>query len=104
MTDETPPERDFAKLFDLNRTGLVKNMVERMETCLRQIEGAQDDLKKVIAECKDAEFRKHDIAAMKRVAKLRLSDKVGDAAEQLAALERVSGAIGMDLFHWAASH
>lgn len=100
MPDDMP-ERDFAKLFDLDRTQLIKSMVDRMEGCLREAEGARDDLKEIVAECAKAAFRKHDIAAMRKIAKLRLQDKRGDAAEQLEALERVGRAVGFDLFDWA---
>ncbi len=96
--------RDLGKLFDLDRSTLIKNMVARMEACLRQAEAARDDLKEVVAECVEAEFRKHDIAAMRKIAKLRLADKAADARDQLAALERIGRAVGLDLFDWAAVH
>jgi len=95
-------EPDLGKLFDLDRTSLTKEFVNRIEESMRQAEAARDDLKAVIAECAAAEFRKHDIAAMKKIAKLRLADKAADAREQLAALERVGRAVGFDLFDWAA--
>ena len=96
--------RDLGKMFDLDRSTLTKNMVDRMEACLRQAEAARDDLKEVVAECVIAEFRKHDIAAMRKIAKLRLADKAADARDQLAALQRIGRAVGLDLFDWAAIH
>jgi uncharacterized protein (UPF0335 family) len=96
-------KRDFAKMFDLDRTTLVKSMVDRMETCLREAASARDDLKEVLAECLQAEFPKRDIEAMKKIAKLRLDDKKGAAQEQLEALDRIGKAIGFDLFDWAAA-
>ena len=100
--DDREPKRDFAKMFDLDRTTLTKSMVDRMERCLREAQVARDDLKEVVAECNEAEFSKRDIQAMKKIAKLRLDDKKGDAQEQLAALERIGKAVGFDLFDWAS--
>jgi uncharacterized protein (UPF0335 family) len=105
MREETAdePKRDFTKIFDLDRTTLTKNMVDRMERCLRDAAAARDDLKEVIAECNEAEFGKRDIEAMRKIAKLRLDDKKGRAQEQLEALDRIGKAVGFDLFDWAAA-
>lgn len=97
------PKRDFAKIFDVDRTALTKNMVDRMETCMWEQQAAADDLKEVVAECAEQEFSKRDIEAMKTIAKLRLKDKKGAAQEKLEALERVGKAIGFDLFDWAGA-
>jgi len=97
------PKRDFTKMFDLDRTTLTKSMVDRMERCLRDAEAARDDLKEVIAECKEAEFGKRDIEAMRTIAKLRLDDKKGVAQEKLEALERIGQAVDFNLFEWAAA-
>lgn len=97
------PKRDFAKMFDLDRTTAIKNMVDRMESCLRDAAAARNDLKDVIADCAEAEFSKRDAAAMKTIAKLRLDDKKGAAQEKLEALERVGKAVGFDLFDWASA-
>jgi uncharacterized protein (UPF0335 family) len=94
------PKRDFTKMFDLDRTTVIKNMVDRMEQCLRDAEAARDDLKEIMADCKEREFGKRDIEAMKKIAKLRLDDKKGAAQEQLEALERIGKAVGFDLFDW----
>lgn len=94
-------ERDLSKLFDLDRTSLTKEFVNRLEEVMRQSEAARDDLKAIVAECVAAEFRKHDIAAMKKIAKLRLADKAAEARDHLAALERVGRAVGFDLFDWS---
>lgn len=107
LDDEQPadgePKRDFAKMFDLDRTTLTKSMVDRMETCMRDMETARGDLKEVIEQAKEAEFGKRDIEAMKKIAKLRLDDKKSAAQEQLEALERVGKAVGFDLFDWAGA-
>ena len=93
---------DWNKALDLDRSTLTKNMVDRMETCLRSVQVARDDLAEIVAECKEREFGPNDIRAMKKIAKLRLDEKLGDAQEQLAALERISAVVGFDLFAWAA--
>ncbi|MDE2097108.1 MAG: DUF2312 domain-containing protein [Patescibacteria group bacterium] len=96
------PKRDFAKMFDLDRSTMIKNMVDRMEECMRQQQAASDDLKEVVSECREREFGPRDIAAMKRIAKMRLKDQLGDAREQLEALQRIGNAVGIDLFEWAS--
>jgi hypothetical protein len=56
----------------------------------------------VIAEAKEAEFSIRDVDAMKTVARLRVKDQLGRAQEKLEALERISKALKLDLFDWAA--
>ena|ERR1700756_3125529 len=101
MPHDTTPERDFSKMFDLDRSTLIKNMVDRMESCMRQAQSAADDLKEVIADCREAEFIARDIGAMKKIARLRLKDQRAIAAEQIEALQRIGRAVGFDLFDWA---
>ena len=106
LDDDAPggePKRDFEKMFDLDRTSLTKNMVDRMETCLRDVQTAQADLKAIVAAAREAEFSKRDVEAMRKIAKLRLDDKKGAAQEQLEALEKIGKAVGFDLFSWAAA-
>lgn len=98
------PKRDFVRMFDLDRTTLIKSMVDRMEQCMRDADKSRDDLNEVLAECREAEFGRRDIAAMKKIAKLRKDDKGGDAKEQLEALERIGAAVGFNLFDWTALH
>jgi hypothetical protein len=95
------PKRDFAKIFDLNRGTLIKSMVDSMEIAMRSIQTGQDELKEIIANCKEQEFTPKETAAMKKIAQLRLKDKLADAKEQLAALNRISAAMDLDLFDWA---
>ena len=98
------PKRDFTKMFDLDRSTLIKSMVDRMEECIRAATAAREDLKNVVSECRDEhEFPPREILAMKRIAKLRLDDKASEAREQLSALERIGRAVGFDLFDWAAA-
>ena len=101
---EGEPKRDLHKVFDLDRTTLIKSMVDRMEQCMREADAARDDLKQIVAECREAEFGPRDIDAMKTVAKLRKDDKKGAAQEKLAALEKIGKATGFDLFDWATTH
>lgn len=102
-TGGSEPKRDFAKILDLGRSTLIKTMVDRMERAMRDADAARDDLKEIIAECREAEFPKRDIEAMKAIAKLRKDDKKGAAQEKLEALERVGKAVGFDLFDWASA-
>ena len=102
--DERKPERDLGTLFDLDRSTLIKNMVDRMETCMRHAQSAADDLKEVIADCREAELPARDISAIKKIARLRFKDKRAEAAEQIEALQRIGRAVGFDLFDWAATH
>ena len=54
-----------------------------------------------MAQAKEAQFSRRDVEAMKMIAKLRLDNKLGEAAEKLEALERVGQAVGCNLFAWA---
>jgi len=101
--EQPQPKRDLAEMFDLDRKKLTKSMVDRMERVMREADAAKDDLKEIIAECREANFKKRDIEAMKKIAKLRKDDKKGAAQEQLEALERIGGIVGFDLFNWAAA-
>lgn len=95
------PKRDWSATLDLDRRTATRNFVDRMEECMRAAEAAADDLKEVLAQAKEAEFGPRDIAAMKKIAKLRLKDQGGRAREQLEALSRVGKAVAFDLFDWA---
>jgi uncharacterized protein (UPF0335 family) len=102
-TAETPkPGRDLGKMFDLDRTTLIKTFVDRMESIMRDAKTAADDLKQVVADAREAEFAVRDVAAMKSIAKLRLEDKKGAAQEKLEAMERIGQAVDFDVFDWTA--
>lgn len=96
-----PGKRDWTKTLDLDRTTITREFVNRMENCMRQAQDAQEDLKQVIADAKEAEFKPRDVEAMKKIARLRLKDQKGRAQEQLEALERIGKAVEFDLFDWA---
>lgn len=99
MTDE--PTRDFEKMLDLNRSQLTRDVVSQFEDAMRRQQTAIDDIKEITAVAKEQEFGPRDIGAMKKIAKLRLQDKGGDAKEQLEALSRIGKVVGFDLFDWA---
>ena len=48
------PKRDWTKTLDLDRTTITREFVNRMESCMRQAQDAQEDLKQVIADAKEA--------------------------------------------------
>jgi hypothetical protein len=99
--DGERPDKDLSKMFDLDRSNLTTSMVSRFEDCFRQQESAAADVVELTNKCNGLEFSKRDIAAMKKIAKLRLKDKRADASEQLEALSRISRAVNFDLFDWS---
>jgi uncharacterized protein (UPF0335 family) len=84
--------------FSLNRTTAISSFVDRFESCMRDKEAAEDDIKEVAAEAKEAEFGPDDIQAMKLVARLRVKDQTTKARDKLAALRRVASAVQLTLF------
>ena len=92
---------DLSEIFNLDRSQAIARMTGNFENCLRDIQTAQDDLKELVASCKEAGIGPHEIAAMRRIARLRLKDQGVVAREQLAALNRVGKAVGYDLFDFA---
>lgn len=96
MSEEKPT--DFTKLFDLDRSQLTREMVDRMEQAMRRIDDARADLQMIVAECNEAFFKKRDIEAMKKIAKLRKDDKQSAAREQIEALMRIGRVVQFDLF------
>jgi uncharacterized protein (UPF0335 family) len=103
-TSSDEPKRDFSKMFDLDRSTGIKNLVDRMEACMREQQVATDDLKQVCADAVEAEFGPKDIRAMKRIAKWRLKDQLASAKEELEALERIGRAVQFDLFDFDERH
>jgi hypothetical protein len=98
---EKAPRNDLSDIFDLDRTQLISRMTANFESCMRDIQTAQDDLKELVASCKEAQLSPLEIGAMKRIASLRMKDQAGAAREKLEALSRVGKAVGLDLFDWA---
>lgn len=100
MSDENTSGYWENKL-DLNRSQLTRDIVSQLEDAMRRQEVAADDIKEITASAKEQEYGPRDIAAMKKIAKLRLKDKGGDAREQLEALSRIGKAVEFDLFDWS---
>lgn len=96
------PAPSWVDRLDLNRTLLVRDLVDGMERCLMEAEAAAAALRQVEVRARQADFSKGDVAAMKKIARLRVKDQVGRAQEQLAALHRMSRAVDCDLFTWSA--
>ena len=102
MKDENEqPSRDWEKTLDLNRTKLTRDFVDQLEDAMRRQQVAADDLKAIAGTAREQEYGPRDIMAMKKIAKLRLQDKGGDAREQLSALDRIGMAVEFDLFDWS---
>ncbi len=104
--NDLPNEKkpDLSEIFDLSRHKAVANFVQRFEELMRQKDSVQQDIKELAAEAKDQLFSPLEIKAMQDIAKLRKDDKSNAAAEKLAAIRRVSNAMGMDLFAWSDNH
>ena len=96
----TEKPNDLSEIFDLDRKQLITRLTANIETCMRDIQSAQDDLKEIIASAREAQVSAREIAAMKQVAKLRMKDQLDEARGKLEALQRVSDAVGVDLFSW----
>jgi uncharacterized protein (UPF0335 family) len=65
---------------------------------MRDVETAQSDLKAIAEAAKAQEFSPRDVAAMKKIARLRLKDQKEAAQAELEALERIGKAAGFDVF------
>lgn len=100
--DDDKPTGEFNKMLDLNRTTLTRDMVERYYDAMQRQQVAAEDIKIITSAAKEAEYKPVDIAAMKVVAKLKMTGKQNEAKEKLEAMERVADAVGMDLFGWSS--
>ena len=103
LGDDGKPKRDWTKTLDLNRTTLTRDMVDRYYDAMMRQQVAAEDIKVISAAAKESEYKPVDIAAMKSVAKLRMTGKEAEAREKLEALQRAAEAIGMNLFSWSPS-
>lgn len=79
--------------------------IGRLATRFEQIEGDRASLaadeKLITKDCLEADLTKAEIAALKRLAKLRVSDKLDGEREKMAAMATVGSAMGITLFDWA---
>jgi uncharacterized protein (UPF0335 family) len=100
-----PLKKRSTKMADLpiDRQGLTKSFVERLADCIITAKVAADDMKMVLDEAKGEDYSARELAAMKTVAKLKADGKEAQAKAKLAALDKVSRAVGMDLFDWSDS-
>src|SRR6187397_3125772 len=103
LGDNGKPKVDFTKMMDLNRTTLTRDMVDRYYDAMLRQQVAAEDIKIITAAAKEQEYKPVDIAAMKAVARLKMTGKEADAREKLKAMERAADAVGMDLFSWSPS-
>lgn len=92
-----------AKDVEKSRRKLTRDFVDKLQDAMERKQVADEDIKILVGSAKTKGFSKYDIAAMKRSASLRMKDKVEDERRKLAAQERVSTAIGLDLFDFAAA-
>src|SRR3954471_21280385 len=97
--DAADPPRDFERMLDLDRSTLIRDFVDEMEGRMRKVEGAQAALKDIVEAAARQEFTPREVAAMKKIAQLRLKDQ--KAAVQQA-LERIGRAAGFDVFDFGA--
>jgi hypothetical protein len=96
------PPRDFARMLDLDRSTLIKDFVGEMEARMRDVETALSDLKDIAEAAARQEFTPREVAAMKKIAKLRLKDQKAAASLELEALQRIGRAAGFDVFDFGA--
>jgi len=98
MSDDPP--RDFERMLDLNRSTLIRDLVDEMEVRVREIDTAQVALKEIVEAAKRQEFTPSEAAAMKKIARLRVKDKKAEATQDLEALERIGQAVDFNVFDW----
>ena len=95
MTDASgdEPSRDFERMLDLDRSTLIRDFIDEMEGRMREVETAQAALKEIAEAVARQEFPPRDVAAMKKIARLRLKDQKAAAQQELEALGRI-GSVG----------
>jgi hypothetical protein len=80
-------------------------VIGRIAIRLEQIENDKielaNDEKLIVKDCREADLTKAEIAALKRLAKLRATDKLDGEREKMAAMATVGSAMGISLFDWA---
>lgn len=98
------PDKSLEEILDLDGNGRIAAYVGRFEDLYRQRKAVTDDLKSLADEAfTDGMLLKREVEAVKRIAKWRLDDKLGAAQELFGAMRKVSAAIKVSLFDWAAS-
>jgi len=97
-----PKGVDFERMLDLDRSTLIKNFVDEMEGRMREVENAQAALKDIAEAAARQEFPQRDVAAMKKIARLRLKDQKAAAQQELEALGRIGKAADFDVLDFEA--
>ena len=106
MLVETPndPPRDFERMLDLDRSTLIRDFKpapaqagDEMEGRMREVETAQAALKEIAEAAVRQEFPPRDVAAMKKIARLRLKDQKAAAQLEFEAIGRIGKAADFDV-------
>ena len=104
MSDGADPPRDFERMLDIDRSTLIKDFIDEMEGRMREVETAQAALKdpglrrgRRVEAAARQEFSPRDVAAMKKIARLRLKDQKAAAQQELEALGRIGKAADFDV-------
>lgn len=76
----------------------IKRLVDRLEQSMAMAAEAATDQKAIIEEAKEEGFTAGEIAAIKKMASLKVKDGIRKERTRLAHLARVGEAVGVDLF------
>ena len=97
-----PPPRDFERMLDLDRSTLIRDFVDEMEGRMREVETAQAALKDIVEAAVRQEFPPRDVAAMKKIARLRFKDQKAAAQLEFEAIGRIGKAADFDVLDFEA--
>ena len=100
MSDDPP--RDFERMLDLDRSTLIRDFIDEMEGRMREVENAQAALKDIAEAAARQEFPPRDVAAMKKIARLRLKDQKAAAQLEFEAIDRIGKAADFDVLDFGA--
>jgi len=109
MSDGADPPRDFERMLDLDRSTLIRDFKpapaqagDEMEGRMREVETAQAALKDIAEAAARQEFPPRDVAAMKKIARLRLKDQKAAAQLEFEAIGRIGKAADFDVLDFEA--
>jgi hypothetical protein len=116
MSDAADPPRDFERMLNpapaeagVDRSTLIRDFKpapskdgDEMEGRMREVENAQAALKEIAEAAARQEFPPRDVAAMKKIARLRLKDQKAAAQQELEALGRIGKAADFDVLDFGA--
>lgn len=83
---------------DEERAGLTRAFVYKFETVLKDQRDAADDLRMLAEEALEAKFSKREVAAMRKIARIKMKNDRLKAAYDNHALEEIGRAVGCDVF------